>query len=179
MLHVFNQSVSWDDSVSIAELESQLSLAIRSEEYERAAKIRDALQQKQSNSRLAVEDANRKFYEAFMSGNIEAMDEVWGHGDHIQVVHPGTNVIAGRELVMESWRKVLKNVRPRAFKIELEDVRVYASEDSAYVTCVELVDADDSQGRIVATNIFMKQDGRWVLTLHHGSPAPALRIRIS
>jgi hypothetical protein len=27
------------------------------------------------------------------------MDAVWGKGDHIQIVHPGSACIAGRELV--------------------------------------------------------------------------------
>jgi translation initiation factor 2A len=55
---------------------------------------------------------------------------------------------------MESWKKVLKNVRPRAFNIILEDVRIYATETYGYVTCVEVIDADDSKGRIAATNVF-------------------------
>jgi translation initiation factor 2A len=72
--------------------------------------------------------------------------------------------------VMESWRKVLKNVRPRAFQIQLQDVRIYATETYGYVTCVEVIDADDSKGRIAATNVFEVQDGRWVITHHHGAP---------
>jgi hypothetical protein len=72
--------------------------------------------------------------------------------------------------VMESWKKVLKNVRPRAFNIILEDVRIYATETYGYVTCVEVIDADDSKGRIAATNVFEKQEGKWVITHHHGAP---------
>jgi translation initiation factor 2A len=71
---------------------------------------------------------------------------------------------------MESWRKVLKNVRPRAFQIQLEDVRIYATDTFGYVTCVEVIDADDSKGRIAATNVFEVQGGRWVITHHHGAP---------
>ena len=51
--------------------------------------------------------------------------------------------------VMESWRVILKNVRPNAFKVTLEDVRVYANATSGFVTCVEVIDADDSVGRWV------------------------------
>jgi hypothetical protein len=72
--------------------------------------------------------------------------------------------------VLESWRAILRGVRPRAFRISVEDVRVFASDSSGWVTCVEVVEADDSQGRTVATNVFEKQDGRWVMTHHHGSP---------
>lgn len=51
--------------------------------------------------------------------------------------------------------QVLKNVRPRAFRLSLEDVRVFApsAEGVAYVTCVEVIDADDSQGRCVGAEV--------------------------
>jgi hypothetical protein len=50
--------------------------------------------------------------------------------------------------VIESWRAVLRGVRPNAFKLKLEDVRVFALSDShGLVTCVEVIEADDSTGR--------------------------------
>jgi hypothetical protein len=50
--------------------------------------------------------------------------------------------------VMESWAAILKGVRPNAFKIGLEDVHVFALSDSqGLVTCLEVMDADDSGGR--------------------------------
>jgi hypothetical protein len=52
--------------------------------------------------------------------------------------------------VMDSWRAILKGVRPRAFRIEVVDVRVFASDGHGWVTCTEVVDADESQGRRVA-----------------------------
>ena len=79
--------------------------------------------------------------------HLQTMSAVWGAGEHVQVIHPGCNCIAGRDAVMESWRTILAGVRPRAFRIELEDVRVYATDAHGYVTCVEVVDADDSAGR--------------------------------
>ncbi|GBG00627.1 hypothetical protein Rsub_13381 [Raphidocelis subcapitata] len=156
--------------MTLADLKAQLDQAIEQEDYDLAARIRDTLQHKQSDARLAVEDANRRFYDAFASGRIEEMSKVWGKGDHVQTIHPGAGVIAGREQVMESWRAVLKGVRPRAFRIAIEDVRVWASDASGVVTCTEVVDADDSQGRTIATNVFEKQGGKWVITHHHGSP---------
>lgn len=46
-------------------------------------------------------------------------------------------------------------MRPRAFRLSLEDVRVFApsAEGVAYVTCVEVIDADDSQGRCVGAEV--------------------------
>jgi hypothetical protein len=52
--------------------------------------------------------------------------------------------------VLESWAAILRGVRPNAFKISLEDVRVFAlSKTTGLVTCVEVVEADDSKGRWV------------------------------
>lgn len=31
--------------------------------------------------------------------HLQAMSRVWGNGDHVQVVHPGSNIIVGREEV--------------------------------------------------------------------------------
>jgi translation initiation factor 2A len=76
------------------------------------------------------------------------MDAVWGTGPQVQIIHPGSNCIAGRESVMESWKTLLAGVRPRAFRIELEDVRIHATESYGFVTCVEIVDADESAGRL-------------------------------
>ncbi|KAI8463005.1 MAG: hypothetical protein J3K34DRAFT_445629 [Monoraphidium minutum] len=98
------------------------------------------------------------------------MTKVWGKGDYVQTIHPGAGVISGREQVIESWRQILKGVRPRAFKITVEDVRVFATEGGGFVTCTEVVEADDNRGRTIATNVFEKQGGKWVMTHHHGSP---------
>jgi hypothetical protein len=50
--------------------------------------------------------------------------------------------------VIESWRTILRGVRPNAFKLSLEGVRVFAlSETHGLVTCVEVIDADESTGR--------------------------------
>ena len=56
---------------------------------------------------------------------------------------------------MESWKSILSNIRPRAFKIDLEDVRVDATETTGFVTCVEIMDADDSKGRCVCVWMWM------------------------
>ena len=48
--------------------------------------------------------------------------------------------------VMESWGMIL---REAPMSISLEDVRVYAGDTVAYVTCVEVMDAGDSRGRCV------------------------------
>lgn len=63
---------------------------------------------------------------------------------------PSAPAIGIQTQVIDSWRSILKGVRPRAFKITVEDVRVFAGDSSGFVTCMEVVEADDSQGRCAA-----------------------------
>jgi translation initiation factor 2A len=62
-------------------------------------------------------------------------------------------------------------VRPRAFRITVEDVRVFASDSSGFVTCTEVVDADDSEGRWAGVRgqggaVFRSSGGVLVLRWH-------------
>jgi hypothetical protein len=180
----------------LADLRAQLALAVRDEDYKSAAALRDQLSKLESDARLALADANAAFYSAFASGDAARMERVWAEGDHVQVVHPGAPPISGRRAVDASWRAILAGVRPGAFRITAEDVRVViAGDDVGVVTCVEVVEADDGRGRTVATNVFERvpeegeggsgsgsdgsgpprvrsgpPGGRWRMTLHHGSP---------
>ena len=125
------------------------------------------------DTRLAIEEANDAFYQAFESGSYKAMAAVWGEGEHVQCIHPGSGCIAGSEAVLESWKVILGSAR---VKIQLHDVRIYATETEGYVTCVEVMDAGDSKGKIVATNVFERQQGGgWKIVHHHGSRLPGLR----
>eukprot|EP00891_Asterochloris_glomerata_P009070 jgi/Astpho2/9070/e_gw1.00133.296.1_t len=100
------------------------------------------------------------------------MEEVWGEGEHIQVIHPATECISGREHVLSSWRMVLRG----EFSIHLEDLRIYATDRDAFVTCVEVINAEGSVGRTAATNIFEKQGDVWKIVHHHGGPVPTRRV---
>jgi hypothetical protein len=146
-------------------------------------------------SKLAVEEANERFYKAFRSGSIKVSSSlmpaymlhdglqvcssaqgVSHRHDHVilcDVVGDGGSLGAGRAhtghpppgqlhcwagsgkehlswcspqrwcccvlkrrglflQVMESWKNILKRVRPNAFRVELEDVRIYAGELRKY-----------------------------------------------
>jgi ketosteroid isomerase-like protein len=71
---------------------------------------------------------------------------------------------------MAGWQVILKSARPGTVKIEVSDVRTAVSAGQAFVTCLELLDSQDNRGRIVATNVFERQDGQWKIIHHHGSP---------
>jgi len=51
--------------------------------------------------------------------------------------------------VMESW-KLMLGTSDGYMRFELEDVRVFAGDTEAVVTCVEVIDASDTRGRCAA-----------------------------
>lgn len=155
---------------SLSYLVEKLEEAIEEEEYGVAAELRDEIERRRQDNRLAVEEANEKFYQAFRTGNLLLMSQIWGTGAHIQCIHPAAECIANREQVMNSWKIILGS--GQKMQIDLEDVRIYATDTEAFVTLIEVVNTDDSKGRVAATNIFEKQKGSWKLVHHHGSPVP-------
>lgn len=166
--------VSPDDpqsaALKIEQLQAELERAIRLEDYDVAAQLRDRLRLLQENDEAAVLAVNALFYRAFSAADLRLMRRVWVKGDHVQCLHPGANCISGYDMVMASWEAVLGSARD--FRISLEDVIVHINGPMAVVTCVEVIRGAGSSGRVAATNIFEKHDQEWRVFLHHGSQVP-------
>ncbi len=108
--------------------------------------------------------ANQAFYAAFNARDADAMDDLWARRAAVACVHPGWNVLSGRDAVVESWRAILAN--PGQPRIQSGGERVYLLGDVAYVICRELV----SGAPLAATNVFVREDGGWRIAHHHSSP---------
>ena len=131
----------------------------------------------QVNSSAGVSDANERFYQAFRSSDMKAMRAVWGDGEHVQCLHPGSACISGADQVMSSWEIVFGSLPPgTGLDVSVEQVRVHAAEGWGFVTCVEKVDSDTgSGGMLAATNVFEVQDGEWKIIHHHAHGIAGLR----
>lgn len=113
-------------------------------------------------SRAAL-TANDDFYTAFFGGDISAMDACWSKSELVLCIHPGWQPIHGREEVIESWERILSNGPP---SIRWSDGHVSIVRGLAFVTCIEwLID-----GTLMATNVFIWEDGGWKLVHHHAGP---------
>lgn len=55
--------------------------------------------------RSAVE-AEDAFYEAFAQQDVGAMMQVWAEDRSIFCIHPGGQLLTGREEVEESWKQI-------------------------------------------------------------------------
>ena len=116
----------------------------------------------------AIIDANLEFYEAFANGDVAAMASVWSYSHPISCIHPGWQILRGRDQVMSSWRAILGNAG--APLIRCSDAEVVVIDQVAIVTCIEHVD----DGQLVATNTFAFEDGFYKL-VHHQAGAYAVR----
>lgn len=108
--------------------------------------------------------ANESFYTAFATRDMEAMDRLWAESIAVTCVHPGWSLLAGREDVLGSWRAILTN--PQQARIVSGGAGVRVLGDTAVVVCREFVAGNP----LLATNIFIREDGRWRMMHHHSGP---------
>jgi ketosteroid isomerase-like protein len=115
----------------------------------------------------AVRAANRRFYDAFEARDLEAMSDVWEHGDRVSCTHPGWRTLHGWGAVAGSWFALFGGPQPLQFI--LTDEQVAVAGDAAWVTVDENLISSDGSGTVAAVNVFVRRDDRWRLVAHHGS----------
>jgi ketosteroid isomerase-like protein len=125
--------------------------------------------------RDAVIAANDAFYRAFESLDLKRMEAAWLRAPFIKCVHPGWGLLVGWGPVMESWHRIFANTLSMHFT--LTNVGVEVVGDFAWVVLTENIETSHREGtgtsQVQATNLFQRQDGRWFLVHHHGSPVYA------
>jgi hypothetical protein len=117
-----------------------------------------------SNDESDVLQANERFYQAFNLKDAALMDKVWAREHNVTCIHPGWNVLEGREQVLESWYGILRN--PGQARIVIGGATVSCFDGLALVICRELV----AGSPLVATNAFVREDGAWRLLHHQSGP---------
>lgn len=114
----------------------------------------------------AVLAANEQFYRAFDARDNGAMESVWATRAPVACIHPGWAPLLGRELVLESWKRILDpETSPR---IACSGASAHLLGDTAFVICTERL----SDGELVATNLFTRESGAWKLVHHQAGPTP-------
>ena len=96
------------------------------------------------------------------------MDALWARETPVACIHPGWDVLLGREPVMESWTAILGG--PGAPQIRCEAPQAFVLGDGAFVVCREVL---GQQGWLIATNVFAREDGVWRMVHHQAGPARA------
>ncbi|PYS15349.1 MAG: DUF4440 domain-containing protein [Acidobacteria bacterium] len=122
-----------------------------------------------------VVEANLKFYFALESQDIDLMDEVWATDASAICVHPGWTRLAGWENIRASWEQMFRNTNS-IMRIDVSEVSVEVQGSTAWVSCLESITTANSdrvrRAQAYATNVFVFEDDRWLLVLHHASIIP-------
>ena len=118
-----------------------------------------------------VVEANLKFYFALESLDVDLMDEVWATDASAICVHPNQTRLAGWENIRNSWDRIF---RATSFmRIDVSEVSVEVQGATAWVSCIENITTATGEqmhrAQAYATNIFIFEDDRWLLMLHHAS----------
>jgi hypothetical protein len=120
---------------------------------------------------LEVLEANQAFYRSFAARDAEAMEGLWAREAPVACIHPGWDVLDGREEVVRSFRAILES--PASPDVRCTMAQAHLLGAAAFVTCHELVQG----ARLVATNTFVREGGAWRLVHHQASPLAAAQVR--
>lgn len=123
----------------------------------------------------AVVEANAAFYEAFEQKSLSAMGEVWAAASPVTCIHPGWGLLVGRDAVLESWRAIFASTV--SARCRLRRPRVFVAGDAAWVVLVEELALEQVGGErvhamVLATNLFVRENGRFRMVNHQAGPAP-------
>ena len=113
---------------------------------------------------LDVLEANAAFYRAFAGRELDAMEAIWARRAPVACVHPGWDALDGREEVLRSWRGILGS--PDAPEVRCTEAQARVLGEVAWVVCHEEL----AGGRLVATNLFAREDGAWRMVHHQATP---------
>lgn len=118
-----------------------------------------------------VIEANLKFYFALESLDVDLMEEVWATDASAICILPGLGRLAGWENIRASWEQLFRN--STFMRIDVSEVSVEVQGTVAWVTCLENISVAAGEkiqrAQAYATNIFVFEDDRWLMVLHHAS----------
>jgi ketosteroid isomerase-like protein len=119
----------------------------------------------------AIKAANQAFYAAFSAKDIRAMQEVWSNRPYVLYYNPRSKTTSvGYDEVMDTWAKLFENLTN--INIVPSSVEVKTDGKIAWVACHETAEIQRSNSdksekiETIATNIFEKQRGRWLMISH-------------
>ncbi len=116
------------------------------------------------SDRDAVLFANEAFYLAFNGRDYRAMDALWAADAPVSCIHPGGGPIFDREAVMASWKSILAHGSDSQIRSHAPRIRLHG--DHAVVVCFEEI----AGNMLIATNVFLREDGAWKMVHHQAGP---------
>jgi len=156
----------------VEELEGKMQRLAREEKYSEAAAVRDELSDKTLDDDLQVLNANTELYDAFSKRSLDRMKAIWLPASYVQCIHPYEKRSMGYTKVCESWKRLFTAAATPRSSISAEDINVTVRGATATVVCLEQVISKSLKQPLrsmLATNVFRKADGKWLLVHRHVS----------
>jgi uncharacterized protein (TIGR02246 family) len=121
----------------------------------------------------SAQDCEAAFYAAFEACDLDAMMRVWAELAPLLCVHPAGPPLTSRDAVRESWRRIFEG--SPGMRFSLSELRVTGDEQVSVRFVHENIHHGDGYRQVavvLATNVFVREDGGWKLSAHHASPGP-------
>ncbi len=121
-----------------------------------------------------VKAASRAFYAALSGTDVAAMKQVWAHTDYVVYVGPRSTAIArGWPAVEQAWNESYANDASR--RVTLTNAAIHSNGTRAWEVGTEhgtITRKDGTERTLDAfvTNVYEKQQGRWLIVSHHVQP---------
>ena len=121
-----------------------------------------------------VNAASQVFLAAISARDIQAMEKLWAHEPYVTFIGPlSTTIVVGWEGVKKAWE--MRFGQFDRVTISLAESHVHANGNIAWAIGAEKVQLLRKNGDTLSfdafvTNVFEKQDDRWLLVSHQATP---------
>ena len=126
----------------------------------------------------SAEACEAAFYAAFEAADLEAMMALWSSRSPLLCIHPAGPALTSREDVARSWRLIFRGGGGIRFAVD-----AHCTLESADLV-MRSVQENIHQGPgfrelsvVLATNVYVLEDGEWRMCVHHASPTAAADSR--
>jgi len=131
--------------------------------------------QQQTADEDGVKAASRAFYAALSGTDVAAMKEVWARTPYVVYVGPRSkSIVRGWAAVEAAWEAALANTSRSVSLTEsyiITDGRI-AWEVGNENGTLKLKDGSENKIDAIVTNVYEKQNGRWLIVSHHVQSKP-------
>lgn len=111
------------------------------------------------------------YYDAFARLDLTQMVALWLPGERAVCIHPGGQMLRGSDEVLDGWRNIFNGAQPPI--VEYRRIDAFSSETLTVHLVEERIRPHQAPAErtnhLIATNVFLRQEGRWYLAEHHGS----------
>lgn len=131
--------------------------------------------QQQTASDDGVKAASKAFYAALSGTDVAAMKEVWARTPYVVYVGPSSKtIVRGWAAVEAAWEQSFAN---RSRSVSLTESYIFTDGNIAWevgneIGTVKAKDGSESKSDNIVTNVYEKQNGRWLMVSHHAQSKP-------